>query len=559
MNSLEVDNRDVLSTDIEYFINLFVIIDGIIALNPLDELKQRLMSFLPKMKAKSPEIKKESIYYFQRALGECVYKQSSLILRYILITYFDVKYDALPDSLIERSPIQDKDPKPFLSAFSEDNKNPDLTDFDVLFQENLEKKTFGNFFDEFVTKYEFNKELSKKVLNDLCDKRNILTKLDRLLLMFPEYLEIITKTFDDLLFDKGNNMKQYEKYYLAIMGAASVNCEFLIKDLIKNFLLNCGDENWIIQGLNGAPEELRNFCKIFNVLAYQPWKLKLNHLLELDIQRNLERFIQACIITTSFQRLGSIIESIKIKILKPEEITKLICNHSGNECETPSEKEKASRCVNKIYSELKKSDNSKEIRERKIQLLYLNAMKESTPETLASNPKIESQYNKFKFEYCTKYEDFDLHLQNFIFSTDFSFENVGYYTLIDYWKEPMKDFAEDFDYIFNLTSNCFSFHKTVEDMEYFRRAIVTYVEKIYGLCDETFDYSRTNKVIKKELKAQIKYITCFPERVNFSDTKRSEYSTQDLIHVVLLSSVTKQRAQLTYLAKLINELQLKHQ
>ena len=116
----------------------------------------------------------------------------------------------------------------------------------------------------------------------------------------------------------------------------------------------------------------------------------------------------------------------------------------------------------------------------------------------------------------------------------------------------------DFDYIFQFSSFCFGKHERISTIDYFRWTIVTYVEKLFGICDETFDYSLTNKLTPRILKSNYKNIVCYPNKVDFTMINSDDFGWQDLFHIILLVTITKQKVQLTYLAKVVNEIQIKN-
>ena len=156
----------------------------------------------------------------------------------------------------------------------------------------IEKKNIGNFFSELKSTYEYNSSLSLSLFTNVVNANLSISHFDIIILEFPEYFECINKTLNDIVNNEKTNFTRSEIFYLAIMGAASVDCDFVIKDLIRLYLLNYGEESWITNGLIVAPEELKSFGKIFNIIAFQPWKLKVDDINALGIQKNLQSFIQ---------------------------------------------------------------------------------------------------------------------------------------------------------------------------------------------------------------------------------------------------------------------------
>ena len=112
---------------------------------------------------------------------------------------------------------------------------------------------------------------------------------------------------------------------------------------------------------------------------------------------------------------------------------------------------------------------------------------------------------------------------------------------------------KEYIYICDLTSYCVGNGEKIKSVEYFRRAIITYVEKLFGFYDETFDYSKTNKLLIISLKDFIKNSVCYPNQVNYDYVYSIEYNIPDLIHTILLSTAVKEKVQLSYLALLFNK------
>ena len=111
---------------------------------------------------------------------------------------------------------------------------------------------------------------------------------------------------------------------------------------------------------------------------------------------------------------------------------------------------------------------------------------------------------------------------------------------------------KDYKFICEMTSYCVGNGEKLKSVEYFRRAIITYVEKLFGFFDETYDYSKTNKLLIISLKDCIKNSVCYPYRINYDYVYSKDYNIPDLIHTILLSTAVKEKVQLSYLALLFN-------
>ena len=161
--------------------------------------------------------------------------------------------------------------------------------------------------------YPFDKELFNTFI-DSYKRVNQIKLYYHYLLIFPAYVKIFDDIIENILFKVEKSLSLEWKLFLGIMASASVRCEYLMKELIKIFLVNGGEKIWIREGLKcqSLPETLKKFATINNLLAHQPWFINLLNLK--DINENKEIVIRGCIIITTFQHIGNIINSFKLSI-----------------------------------------------------------------------------------------------------------------------------------------------------------------------------------------------------------------------------------------------------
>jgi hypothetical protein len=185
-----------------------------------------------------------------------------------------------------------------------------------------ELKPLDNFFEEYSSSYPFEKEASLKMLKNMEKLRKI--KLHELFLFwFPEHYFIYQKIFKKLLSPSNGFIPITWKYYLGIMAASTMKCEFLFGYLEEEFLLNGGNEEWLVKGLEIIPEKLHKIDRINNIIAHQPWKLNEKDILEISGKNNQNMWnnneiVEAILILVNFYRLGTIIESIKLRLISPK-------------------------------------------------------------------------------------------------------------------------------------------------------------------------------------------------------------------------------------------------
>jgi sestrin len=92
-----------------------------------------------------------------------------------------------------------------------------------------------------------------------------------------------------------------------------------------------------------------------------------------------------------------------------------------------------------------------------------------------------------------------------------------------------------------------------------RYAISCYIEKILGYFHEDYNYSNVNRLLEVDYKRFIKYVACYPDRLEEKDfaKMRLTFTNEEIIHIILLVAHIKSRTQLTYFSSSLYEI-LKH-
>jgi sestrin len=73
----------------------------------------------------------------------------------------------------------------------------------------------------------------------------------------------------------------------------------------------------------------------------------------------------------------------------------------------------------------------------------------------------------------------------------------------------------------------------------FRRAIWNYIQCIYGIRHDDYDYREVNELLARDLKKYIKDVCCFPHRVKKEDCDRvmPEFWRSEKVSLVVIKSV----------------------
>lgn len=110
-----------------------------------------------------------------------------------------------------------------------------------------------------------------------------------------------------------------------------------------------------------------------------------------------------------------------------------------------------------------------------------------------------------------------------------------------------------FDYVFELTNNKFGREEEVKTVP-FRRAICKYIERMYGIMHDYYDYSNVQKYIKgpdNALKIYLKKIVTEPHNITVEEYQAvfqhfGSLEPEELAHIAILAATAKERSALTY-------------
>lgn len=281
-------------------------------------------------------------------------------------------------------------------------------------------KETGELFTIYESQYPYNRNTSFDTLIKISSENGRLKLYEGFFIWFSEYYELYDKA-QSVLMSKEDYMPLTWKYYIAIMAVSTIRCEYLLRELEMQFLIKGGDEIWLIKGLEAVPDKLRQLEKINNILAHQPWKLKLQDIKEIHSKFNpkgwhMNELIHAALILTFYHRLASVVESMRLNVIDNsncEEDNKNNIDES-KESKPPKVEENLKKI---IISELelinKTEENGQKVNSHK--------RKPSSEETFVKlNTSFDSfvnlncrDFSKHISSFCTIYLDFDSHSEEY--------------------------------------------------------------------------------------------------------------------------------------------------
>ncbi|CAD6226449.1 GSCOCG00005829001-RA-CDS [Cotesia congregata] len=421
--------------------------------------------------------------------------------------------------------------------------------------------------------------------------------ISRVMSSHPSYLDNFLKTQQFILRGDGPLPFVY-RHLIAIMAAGRHQCSYLINLQKAEFLLQGGDPTWL-QGLRFIPQKLQNLYEINKILAHRPWLLTKAHIEKMtkgEDSWSLSELVHAIVLLAHFHSLSSFVFSCGIN----EELD-LVGNYQGKEniqansnnvspakenvVKSPKKISSSGSTTDKVHSPppsptivgeqevgvLTLMERMKYLSENSISTLPQEELSkrfksvetqsaELEPAQERSSPPINSDIEPFVREPEYIYQDFaKVNFQrgqvNDIptFRTqDYSWDVHGFSLVSRLYNEVGGLLDEKFKTASTLTYYTMGTHDKV-DTSHFRRAIWNYIQCMFGIRHDDYDYNAVNQLLERSLKTFIKNAVCYPERVTKRDYDRvmKEFKHSEKVHVNLMILEARMQAELLYALRAI--------
>lgn len=376
----------------------------------------------------------------------------------------------------------------------------------------------------------------------------------------PSYLEHFIKTQTFIV--KGDGPLPYEyRHYLAIMAAARHQCTYLINLHEKEFLKQGGDPKWL-KGLNNVPPKLRAIYDINKILAHRPWLLNKEHIERLN-SWSLAEVVHAIVLLAHFHSLSSFVfscgltqeldKSTSSHIIQPQTKTEQIFVATKEEVivsnQKPSIGVEKLMAKMKVLSEKQVECSEVELNTRFKSVELQTAELSTTPQDISI--EVPQNISHYIQDASFTYQDFARRGQETFTTTfriqDYSWDDHGYSLVNRLYNDVGYLLDDKFRCAYNLTYSTLG-GRTNVDTSKFRRAIWNYIQCIYGIRHDDYDYGEVNQLLERSLKMFIKTACCFPERITKQDYDNilSELHHSEKVHVNLMILEARNQAELLY-------------
>jgi len=145
------------------------------------------------------------------------------------------------------------------------------------------------------------------------------------------------------------------------------------------------------------------------------------------------------------------------------------------------------------------------------------------------------------------YRDFDTHSFAPFRTQDYCWEDQGFSLVSRYFPQAAPRLDKQFSHTYELTYRTLS-DSTDVDTEPFRRAVWYYVHRLFGICNDEYDYRQVNVFVPRAVKAFVKRAACVPEATTREDfmSFSAKFTPSEKVHICLLTAEARKQSCLLY-------------
>jgi sestrin len=318
------------------------------------------------------------------------------------------------------------------------------------------------------------------------------------------------------------------RHLIVLLASARFSCSYLVEYHRTEFL-RLGGRREVLdkEGLAGVPKKILKLYELNKILAHRPWTLTAQHITDLTAPGadnwSLSELVYAIVLMVHAHSFASFLQSCALL----EEGEKENLNERSIPCKAPydctrqvhkgspsTESYRVEQLVQKMQILRGKQDSpppQEELRSR-FQTMTLTC---SEVAPCAQVLEVEPDMTRFVRERDFQYVDFARRGRESEFPTfriqDFNWDEEGYSMISQFYDDVAHLLDDKFRTIYNLTYRTMGRHSSI-DTSLFRRASWNYIQCLWGIRHDDYDYAEVNDLLHRSLKKYIKTASCFPDQ-----------------------------------------------
>ncbi|CAJ0568181.1 unnamed protein product, partial [Mesorhabditis spiculigera] len=174
--------------------------------------------------------------------------------------------------------------------------------------------------------------------------------------------------------------------------------------------------------------------------------------------------------------------------------------------------------------------------------------------TTAGDGSLLQSFQRFTNNLAFTYVDFYTSTRNDTTKTfnlhEFSWDQHGYMILEEQYQELIAKLDDKFNLTQTLTYKTMGEYTDVDTSSY-RMAVWNYIQALFGIRHDDYDYSEVNTMLSKEMKTFIKTVACYPHRVTeaLRTSVMTDFKNSEKVHVMLMVMEARLQSELLYFTR----------
>lgn len=336
---------------------------------------------------------------------------------------------------------------------------------------------------------------------------------------------------------------------------------YMKESLEFDYLMQDGEISWLVFGLRIVPTKIQKLSVLNNILFNQPWALSRSIILDilqtttnrgsqLNSNVNTKELICAVIIMIFHHKIARLVESLGIETY----IERSNKKHSSSKENLNIQKQKLHSLKRYLVDIEELSLSSKDSTKSEgflrddfeLDILQYNNKKSDQLEQFSKH--LHSDYSN-----CSEFKIKD---SKYLSPFDFNLKDEGIPILSDLIQNDyIRIFYKEIEHIREFTTNHIYYDEERIETKPFLIAVERYIEKVFGIYHEDYNYSIMNTLLDEDIKCFVKYILFTPEKL--TEEKIAYLSLPlreiELFHLVLFIVNIRSRISLLYFAAALNQ------
>ena len=388
-----------------------------------------------------------------------------------------------------------------------------------------------------------------------------LNNLDRLLAWHPSYLEseLSLRTF--IMKEEGPLPRDW-RLFISIIAVCRHSCEYLYRRQRSLFLRCGGDRAWLT--MESIPPKLRSLFELNALLAHRPWLVTADDMRSLvkgDDAWSITELVHAVVIMCQYHALCGFAFGLGVvyDLDDEEEEDFGAVGGAAGDADNDDQEESGEEEEEGHEDGADEESIRARLRENLDTLLESSGLttsprdvfNEATAKVAVARRRrrAEAGLGRFWGGVALNHKDFDVKSTEYsVFRvSDYNWDDQGYALLSRFFPGCAPLLDNQFKLIYHLTYNKFGDDEDVDTGPY-RTAVWYYVQRIYGILHDDYEYRYVNIFLNRAIKTYIKKVTCYPETIALRDFEIFSriLKNQEKAHVVLLAIESRKQASLLY-------------